>query len=123
MQRYRQVGHSWHIRLSNLDDSILQTLSDEGQGDLFSRSSSAQKTLEQALKLTQEVDRFHVPPMAATLHEQFQTTSLSYLEAARISLQWISAPEPENLKFAQQKLEEARALKSVLEKNPWMITP
>ncbi len=123
MQRYRQAGHGWLTRLSNLDDSIFQTHSGEGQGDLFSRSSSAQKTLEQALKLTQEVDRFQVPPMAATLHEQFRTTSLSYLEAARSSLQWISTTEPENLEIAQQKLEEARALKSVLEKNPWMITP
>jgi hypothetical protein len=47
---------------------------------------------------------------------------MSYLEAARGALQWVGAPEESNLELANQKLEDARKLKSDLEKNKWLIS-
>jgi hypothetical protein len=56
------------------------------------------------------------------LHEQILSTTLSYLEAARSALQWVSAPEQKNQDQAIQILEDTRQLKSELEKNKWLIS-
>jgi hypothetical protein len=56
------------------------------------------------------------------MHEQMLSTTLSYLEAARSALQWVSAPEEENQDQAIQLLEDSRQMKSELEKNKWLIS-
>jgi hypothetical protein len=56
------------------------------------------------------------------MHEQMLSTTLSYLEAARSALQWVSAPEQENQDQAIQLLEDSRQMKSELEKNKWLIS-
>jgi nucleotide-binding universal stress UspA family protein len=105
-----------------LDGEIAHIITADQQGDLFSQSRSAQQTLQHAVELAQQVDRTRVPPIGMGMQEQMLSTTLSYLEAARSALQWVSAPEQENQDQAIQLLEDARQMKSELEKNKWLIS-
>ncbi len=122
VEDYRRSAQSWISELTILDSEIARVISTEQQGDLFSQSRSAQQTLQHAVEIAQEVDRTKVPPIGMGLHEQMLSTTLSYLEAARSALQWVSAPEQENQDLAIQILEVAREMKSELEKNKWLVS-
>jgi len=122
VEDYRQSAKGWISELTILDGEIAHVIATDQQGDLFSQSRSAQQTLQHAVELTQEVDRAKVPPIGVGLQEQMLSTTMSYLEAARSALQWISAPEKSNQDQANQKLKDARKMKSDLEKNQWLIT-
>jgi hypothetical protein len=93
VEDYRRSAQDWVSELSVLDGEIANVLAAQQQGDLFSQSRSAQQTLQHAVELAQEVDRAKVPPIGMGLHEQLLSTTMSYLEAARSALQWVSAPE------------------------------
>ena len=123
VEDYRRSAQAWISELKVLDGEIAQVISAREQGDLFSQSRSAQQTLQHAVELAQQVDRTRVPPIGMGLHEQMLSTTLSYLEAARSALQWISAPDQKNQDQAIQILADARQLKSELEKNKWLISP
>ena len=122
VEDYRRYAQAWISELTVLDGEIAHVIAAEQQGDLFSQSRSAQQTLQHAVELAQRVDRTRVPPIGMGLHEQILSTTLNYLEAARSALQWISAPEQKNQDQAIQILEDARQLKSELEKNKWLIS-
>ncbi len=123
VEDYRQSAKGWISELTILDGEIANILSAQQQGDLFSQSRSAQQTLQRAVALAQEVDQAKVPPIGVGLQEKLLSTTMSYLEAARGALQWVGAPEESNnLELANQKLEDARELKSDLEKNQWLIS-
>ena len=122
VEDYRKAAQSWISELNILDGEIGHIIAADQQGDLFSQSRSAQQTLQHAVELAQQVDRTRVPPIGMGMHEQMLSTTLSYLEAARSALQWVSAPEQENQDQAIQLLEDARQMKSELEKNKWLIS-
>ena len=123
VEDYRKSAQTWISELNILDGEIGHIIAADQQGDLFSQSRSAQQTLQHAVELTQQVDRTRVPPIGMGMHEQMLSTTMSYLEAARSALQWVSAPEQENQDQAIQLLEDARQMKSELEKNKWLISP
>ena len=122
VEDYRKSAQAWISELNTLDGEIAYIIAADQQGDLFSQSRSAQQTLQHAVELTQQVDRTRVPPIGMGMHEQMLSTTLSYLEAARSALQWVSAPEQENQDQAIQLLEDSRQMKSELEKNKWLIS-
>jgi len=122
VEEYRQSAKGWISELTILDGEIANILSAQQQGDLFSQSRSAQQTLQHAVTLAQEVDQGKVPPIGVGLQEKMLSTTMSYLEAARGALQWISVPEQKNQGQAIQILEDARQLKSELENNKWLIS-
>ena len=122
MEDYRKAAQLWISELNTLDGEIAHIIAADQQGDLFSQSRSAQQTLQHAVELAQQVDRTRVPPIGMGMHEQMLSTTLSYLEAARSALQWVSAPEQENQDQAIQLLEDSRQMKSELEKNKWLIS-
>jgi nucleotide-binding universal stress UspA family protein len=122
VEDYRKSAQTWISELNILDGEIAHIIAADQQGDLFSQSRSAQQTLQHAVELAQQVDRTRVPPIGMGMHEQMLSTTLSYLEAARSALQWVSAPEQENQDQAIQLLEDARQMKSELEKNKWLIS-
>jgi hypothetical protein len=122
VEDYRQSAKGWISELTVLDSEIANVLSAQQQGDLFSQSRLAQLTLQHVVALAKEVDQAKVPPIGVGLHKKMLSTTMSYLEAARGALQWVSAPEENNLELANQKLEVARELKSDLEKNQWLIS-
>jgi hypothetical protein len=121
VEDFRRSSQAWIVELTELDGEIAIIVATEQQGDLFSQSRVAQQALQHAVELTQQVDRTHVPPIGMGLQKQMLSTALSYLEAARAALQWISAPDQKNKDQAFQYLEQARALKSELEENKWLI--
>ena len=122
VEDYRQSAQTWISELTVLDGEITHIIATKQQGDLFSQSRSAQQTLQQAVELVQQVDRAKVPPIGMGLHEQLLSMTLSYLEAARSALQWVSAPDINNLDQAVQKLKDSRKMKSSLEENQWLIS-
>jgi len=122
VEDYRKAAQLWISELNTLDGEIAHIIAADQQGDLFSQSRSAQQTLQHAVELAQQVDRTRVPPIGMGMHEQMLSTTLSYLEAARSALQWVSAPEQENQDQAIQLLEDSRQMKSELEKNKWLIS-
>lgn len=123
VEDYRRSTQAWINELTVLDGEISHIIASEQQGDLFSLSRAAQESLQHAVDLAQEVDRTIVPPIGMGLHEQVLSTIVSYLEAARSALQWVSAPDQENLDLTVEMLEAARMLKSELELNQWLISP
>jgi len=122
IEDYRKSAQIWISELNSLDGEIAYIIAADQQGDLFSQSRSAQQTLQHAVELAQQVDRTRVPPIGMGLHEQMLSTTLSYLEAARSALHWVSAPEQENEDQAIQLLEDSHQMKSELEKNKWLIS-
>lgn len=120
VEDYRRSAQSWVTELTVLDGEIAHVIAADIQGDLFTQSRSAQQTLQHAVELAQQVDRTRVPPIGMGLHEQVLSTTLTYLEAARSALQWVSAPEKKNQDSAMQKLAEARKIKSELAANQWL---
>jgi hypothetical protein len=120
VEDYRRSAQFWITEMSILDGEIAHVIAADQQGDLFTQSRSAQQTLQHAVELAQQVDRTRVPPIGMGLHEQMLSTTLTYLEAARSALQWVSAPEKKNQDSATIKLEEARKRKTELEANQWL---
>jgi len=123
VEDYRQSAKDWISELTILDGEITKVIAENQQGDLFSKSRFAQQTLQHAVDLAQQVDRTKVPPIGLGLHEKMLSASISYLEAARSAMQWISAPDQKNLKQAKTFLENARLLRTDLEYNQWLISP
>jgi hypothetical protein len=123
VENYRRSVQHWIDEMGVLEGEIVVVLSTNTQGDLFSQSRVAQQTLQHAVELAQEVDRMNVPPIAIGVHEQILSTALSYLEAARDVMQWVSAPQEENFDKTAAALEKARMMKNELEENSWLITP
>ena len=122
VEDYRRSSQTWISELTVLDGEIAHVIATEQQGDLFSQSSSAQQTLQQAVELAQQVDRTRVPPIGMGLHAQILASTLSYLEAASSALQWVSSPDKNNLDQAVQKLKDSRKMKASLEENQWLIS-
>ena len=122
VESYQKQVQNWLSDLNDLDGEIKNVLAGDQQGDLFSQSRIAQRTLEHAVKIAQEVDRCEVPPVGAGFHENFLSMVLNYLEASRAALQWISVPEEENLNQAVELLESSRQMKAELEINPWLTS-
>jgi hypothetical protein len=122
VEDYRKAAQTWISELNILDGEIAHIIAADQHGDLFSQSRCAQQTLQRAIELTQQVDRTRVPPIGMGMHEQMLSTTLSYLEAARSAVQWVTAPEQENQDQAIRLLDNARQMKSELEKNKWLIS-
>jgi hypothetical protein len=120
VEEYQKSAQAWISDMAVLDGEVARILANDRQGDLFSQSRSAQQALQHAVDLTQQIDRTKVPPVAMGVHEKMVAASLSYLEAARSALQWVSAPEKNNQDNAVQKLSAARDLRSGLEVNRWL---
>ncbi len=120
IQDYRRGAQGWIEEMTRLEGQIALVLNQNQAGDLFSEARAAQSTLEQAVAVVRLVDRSEVPPVGAGVHEEIRATALAYLEASRMALRWISAPQEETLIRALDMLELARASRSALQDNPWL---
>lgn len=122
VEDYRQLAHGWLSEMTVVEQEIADCMTTEQNVDLFSQSRDAQRTLQRAVKLAQQVERAKVPPIGMENHEQMLSTAMSYLEAARSMLQWVSTPEEENWEAAVGKLAEARQMKSEMENHSWLTS-
>jgi hypothetical protein len=123
MQDYRQSAQQWLMVLSDIDGQMNQLLSTEASGDLFTQSKAGQQMLQQTMDLVQEVDQMEVNLFMWGFHEQMSDVVLMYLESARLTMQWISAPEDETHQQAINTLAQARQNRKTLENYKWLISP
>jgi hypothetical protein len=120
VEDYRRSAQSWMGQLRTLDGEIVGLLQTDRQGDLFTQSRQAQQMLQHAVDLAKEVDQTQTPAAALGYHEQMYSATISYLEAARSGMRWVSAPEQTRKDEAQAKLSQAQAARKTLEDNAWM---
>lgn len=116
---YQANARSWIDRFALLDAEVSGLLT-QPTGDLFSRSSQANHTVESAVVLTQTIDRTAAPLSLTSLHQAFVSASLAYLEAARSALVWVSTPSEEKLVAAKANLETARMQVKQLSQSEWL---
>jgi hypothetical protein len=88
--------------------------------DLFGQTRSAQNSFEHSLRIAQEIDQNGAPPALAGLRDQLSQVSLAYIDAARLTLHWLSVPDAANSQQARQKLTEARTSLKELENSQWL---
>jgi hypothetical protein len=119
METYRRSANRWMQGFQALDSQIA-TIAANQQVDLFSQSREAQKALQQAVSMAQEIDRTTFPPPAISLHDDLAATSLVYLEVARKMMIWVGAPEGTNRSQFDATLVGARQSYETLEKNKWL---
>jgi hypothetical protein len=120
VEDYRQSISNWHDRMLTLDTQIATVLSGKFGSDLFRKSREAQKVVDTAIELAQEVDRQAVPTAAIPAKSLLAQAANAYLEASRAMLQWVTAPTVENLASAQQTLTQARQPLDELEQSEWI---
>ena len=120
---YRLSARSWLEQMTLLDTEIAGVLGEQASGDLFTRSRQAQQMLQRAVNLAKEIDQAKVPAAAAGIHDQLSETGLYYLDAARLTMRWVGAPEESTRAAIDEKLEQSRSARSALQENQWLQTP
>lgn len=120
---YRRSARIWLEQMTLLDSEFAGILGDQESGDLFTRSRQAQQMLQRAVNLAKEIDQAKVPAAAVGIHDQLSATGLSYLDAARLTMQWVGAPEEATKAALDEKLEQSRTGRSALQENQWLRTP
>lgn len=120
VEDYRRSIADWHSQMSALDAQIASVLSGKFGNDLFSKSREAQKVMETAIGLAQEIDRQDVPTSAIPAKSLLIQSAAAYLDASRAMLDWVTAPTESNLAVARQKLESARNSIFELERSEWI---
>jgi hypothetical protein len=119
LEDYRLSIADWQTRMQALDAQIASVLSGRFGSDLFSKSREAQKVMDTAIGLAQEIDRRDAPTAALPAKTLLAQSANDYIQASRDMLQWVSAPTAENLAAAQQALAAARQSLARLEQSEW----
>jgi hypothetical protein len=119
VEDYRRSVSSTTTRLRLLDGEIADLLADKNI-DLFTQSRQAQSAFEHALQIAQDIDVQAAPPVLDGVRGAAAGTASAYLEAARWTLRWISLPQEDNHKAAEDGLAQARQELESLEESKWL---
>ncbi len=119
VEDYRRSMGSATAGMQLLDGEIAALLAGQNS-DLFTQSRQAQAAFEHALRITQEIDVQAAPPALDGLREEAASTASAYLEAARLSLRWVSLPQESNRSAAENSLAQARQQLNTLEESKWL---
>ncbi len=119
---YRRSAQSWLEQMTLLDSEIAGVLGEQASGDLFTRSRQAQQMLQRAVNLAKEINQAKVPATAAGIHDHLSETGLHYLDAARLTMRWVGAPEEATRAAIDEKLEHSRNARNTLQENQWLQT-
>lgn len=120
VEEYRSSISNWHERMNALDAQIATVLSGKFGSDLFAKSREAQKVMDAAILLAQEIDRQDAPTAAVPARSLLIQSVSAYLTASQAMLQWVTAPNTNNLETAQQALNQARQSRKELEQSEWI---
>ena len=115
---YRTHVVDWVALLDQIDHGLDQLLN--GSADLYEQSTQAETTIDQALRLSQEVDLTSAPTALAELRQAATQLSLAYLTAAQSAATLINAPTVENRQIATQSLAEARQTLVIIKQSRWL---
>lgn len=121
VEDYRRLARDASKELLLVDGKIAATLAGDVD-DLFGQTRRAQEAFEHILRISEQLDRKEAPPVLVGLKEDLNYSAMAYMEAARLTLRWLSTPNQANSENAQAKLAEARASLSELEVNQWLQT-
>ena len=119
VEDYRSAVTGTTTRLHLLDGEITALLAGQN-ADLFTQSRQAQAVFEHALQIAQDIDVQAAPPVLDGLRGLAASTASTYLEAARLSLRWVSLPQETNRKAAEDGLAKARQELKTLEESKWL---
>jgi len=119
VEDYRRSVSSATTGLRLLDGEIAALLTDQTP-DLFTQSRQAQAAFEHALHIAQDIDIQAAPPALDGLRGAAAGTASAYLEAARSTLRWVSLPQEDNHKAAEDGLAQARQELKSLEESKWL---
>jgi hypothetical protein len=120
VEDYRVSTASWHNRMKTLDSQIATLLSGKFGDDLFSKSREAQKVMDAAIQLAKEIDRQEAPTAATPAKSLLIQAASDYLDATQAMVQWVTAPNEDNLSKSQQALAQARESLEELEQSEWI---
>jgi hypothetical protein len=121
VETYRLAIVRWRGQAQSLDMQISTILSGRFGEDLFTRSREAQKMIDDAVRLLQNIEQQKTPTAAVPARSISIAMANAYLEAARATLLWTTAPNQENLTHAQEQLEMARRILDELEASEWTL--
>jgi len=119
VEDYRRLADQTAKDLRLVDGEISTTLAGDTT-DLFGQTRNAQNAFEHILNVSQVIDQHEAPPALVGLRDELNQVSLAYLDAGRLTLQWLSVPDQKNSDLAQQKLSEARKSLDDLENSQWL---
>lgn len=121
VEAYRLAIVRWRSQAQRLDAQISTILSGRFGEDLFTRSRESQKMIDDAVRLLQDIEQQKTPTAAVPARSISISMANAYLEAARATLLWTTAPNDINLTHAQEELEKARRILEGLEASEWTL--
>lgn len=121
VEEYRVAIVRWRGQAQSLDVQISTILSGRFGEDLFTRSRESQKMIDDAVRLLQDIEQQKAPTAAVPARSISIAMANAYLEAARATLLWTTAPNEANLAHAQEQLEKARRILDELEASEWTL--
>jgi hypothetical protein len=121
VEEYRVAIVHWREQAQNLDTQISTILSGRFGEDLFTRSRESQKMIDAAVRLIQDIERQKAPTAAVPARSISISMATAYLDAARATLLWTTAPSDVNLGAAQEQLAKARRILEELEASEWTL--
>jgi hypothetical protein len=119
VEEYRIAIVRWSSQAQDLDTQINTILSGKFGDDLFTRSRESQKMIDAGVRLIQNIEQQKTPTAAIPARSILVKMSSAYLEAARATLTWTTAPTEENLSKANTLLTLARQALAELEASEW----
>lgn len=120
VEEYRVAILRWLEQAQELDTQINTILGGAYGDDLFTRSRETQEMIDAGVRLISNIDQQRTPTAAVPARSLSSRMASAYLEAARATLLWTTAPTEENLAKAQQLLEMARQARDELEASEWI---
>lgn len=121
VEEYRVAIVRWLEQAHDLDTQISTILSGAYGDDLFTRSRESQEMIDAGVRLLSSIDQQKTPTAAVPARALSGQMASAYLEAARATLLWTTAPNDENLARAEELLEIARQAREDLEASEWTI--
>ena len=107
--RYLTTARDRLDDLEAVDGHLASVLYADG-GNIYTQGRDAEHAFERALNAAREIERDQSPLSLATLQTALYDAGGAYVEAARATLQLVSAPSEENRQGADDTLEAAREL-------------
>jgi hypothetical protein len=121
VEEYRVALIRWQEQARELDAQISTILSGRFGDDLFARSRESQRMIDAGVRLLQNIEQQPTPTAAIPARAMAVRMASAYLEAARATLVWTTAPTEHNLAHAQKQLDSARQFLSELEASEWTL--
>ena len=105
--RYLATAQERLDDLETVDEGLTGVLNAD-RGNIYTQGRDAEHAFSRALTAAREIERDQSPLSLATLQTALYNAGSAYVEAARATLQWVSAPSEENRQSADAALDAAR---------------